>query len=204
MNRTRVLHRVGDSRHVGTCRTLLLPVMMVSDASVRRYYYIFDSRDRRPLVVDRRTGEEVAWATAPRVQLVEHVTEREGPSCYRRFARWCALQTDARAARSETPTGRLWAAIKDRREGPVDVPTDLVRAIVEATTLGLSRRRTEAARLLTVHACTHSSARQAAIQAAHMSERWAEFAADGAPERAARALRQRQVDWLLDELGPPQ
>jgi hypothetical protein len=33
-----------------------------------------------------------------------------------------------------------------------------------------------------------------------MSERWAEFEASDAPDAAVRALRQRQIDWLLDRL----
>jgi hypothetical protein len=51
-----------------------------------------------------------------------------------------------------------------------------------------------------VHACTHPSDRQAAIDAAHMSERWAEFTADAEAPQAVQALRQRQIDWLLDVL----
>jgi hypothetical protein len=34
-----------------------------------------------------------------------------------------------------------------------------------------------------------------------MSERWAEFAADGDASEAVQALRQRQIDWLLDVLS---
>lgn len=175
---------------------------MISDTTVDRYYYIFDSRAHRALVVDRQTGEEVAWTAAPRVQLIEYVVGEHGPTVLRRFARWCARQTGAPAVPDDTPAGRLWAAAREGdRDGWQQVRTDVTDAVVEASALGLSRRQAGAARLLTVHACTHPDPHQAAIDAAHMSERWAEFAADGDATEAVQALRQRQVDWLLDVLS---
>jgi hypothetical protein len=174
---------------------------MTSDATVDRYYYIFDSRAHRALVMDRRTGEEVAWTSAPRVQLIEYVAEERSPSTLRRFARWCARRATAPAAPADTPTGRLWAAARDDEAAWTQARRDATDAVVRAAALDLPRQQAGAARLLTVHACTHPSARQAAIDAAHMSERWAEFEAESDPEQAVQALRQRHVDWLLDELG---
>jgi hypothetical protein len=175
---------------------------MISDATVDRYYYIFDSREHRALVLDRTTGEEVAWRSVPRVQLIEHVGAEWSGSVLRRFARGCARHTGVEAASARTPTGRLWAAARRDEEAPwTEARRAATDAVVRAAALGLSRRRPEAARLLAAHACTHPSARQAAIDAAHMSERWAEFEAPDDPEAAVRALRQRHIDWLLDVLG---
>jgi len=174
---------------------------MMSDTTVDRYYYIFDSRAHRALVMDRRTGEEVAWTAAPRVQLIEYVAGEHGTTILRRFARWCARQTGASGV-TDTPAGRLWAAAREEdRDAWQRVRTDETDAVVEASALGLSRRQAGAARLLTVHACTHPDDHQAAIDAAHMSERWAEFVADGDARQAVAAMRQRQVDWLLDVLS---
>lgn len=175
---------------------------MVSDTTVDRYYYIFDSRAHRALVMDRRTGKEVAWAAAPRVQLIEYVAGEHGKAILRRFARWCARQTGAPAVPDDTPAGRLWAAARGQdRDGWPQARTDETDAVVEASVLGLSRRQAGAARLLAVHACTHPDDHQAAIDAAHMSERWAEFAADDDATEAVQVLRQRQIDWLLDVLS---
>ena len=174
---------------------------MISDTTVDRYYYIFDSRAHRTLVLDRQTGEEVAWASAPRVQLLEYVAEKQSPSVLRRFARWCARQVGAASAPDDTPGGRLWAAAQD--DDPATwkgVRAEATRAVVEASALGLPHRRARAARLLTVHACTHPEERQAAIDAAHMSERWAEFAATAEARQAVATMRQRHVDRLLDVL----
>jgi hypothetical protein len=177
---------------------------MISDETVDRYYYIFDSRERRTLVVDRWTGEEVAWDSAPRIQLIDHVAEVHAEGILRRFARWCARQTGVEAVPSDRTTGRLWRAAQSPDEADwATVRADTTDAVVEAVALGLPRRQSEAARLLGTHACTHPEARQAAIDAAHMGERWAEFEAPAAPEAAVRRHRQRQVDWLLDVLGTP-
>ncbi|MFB6248717.1 MAG: hypothetical protein ABEL97_09125 [Salinibacter sp.] len=175
---------------------------MISDATVDRYYYIFDSREHRALVLDRTTGEEMDWRTVPRVQLIDHVRETRSDAVLRRFARWCARRTGVEAASARTPTGRLWAAAQRDEEAPwTAARAEETDAVVRAAALGLSRRRPEAARLLAAHACTHPSARQAAIDAAHMSERGAEFEAPEEPEATVRALRQRHIDWLLDVIG---
>jgi hypothetical protein len=175
---------------------------MISDETVDRYYYIFDSRERRTLVVDRWTGEEVAWNSAPRVQLIDHVADAHSDGVLRRFARWCARQTGVASVPPDTATGRLWRAARAPEETDwTAVRTDTTDEVVEAVALGLPRRQSDAARLLVTHACTHPEARQAAIDAGHMGERWAEFEAPAAPEAAVHTHRQRQVDWLLDVLG---
>jgi hypothetical protein len=220
---------------------------MIPDTTVDRYYYIFDSRERRAVVMDRTTGDEFAWADDPRAQLVRHVDARQA-SAARAFAGWCARLVGAPEAAAHTPTGRLWAALQRRREDrpaggepaggepaggePADggraagaAGFETVReatsdAAVIACAVGLSRREARAARLLTVQAVTHRDPIRAAIDAAHMSERWAEFRAgeQGAaptagppadavdeparkPEEAARAMRRRHVNRLLDALG---
>ena len=175
---------------------------MISDTTVDRYYYIFDSRAHRALVVDRRTGKEVVWASAPRVQLIDYVADEQSKSVLRRFARWCARRTGADDVSGDGPAGRLWAAAQSENpEAWRRARGETTNAVVQAAALDLSRRQATAARLLTVHACTHPKGRQAALDAAHMSERWAEFAAEAEPTTAVKSIRQRQIDWLLDELG---
>lgn len=172
--------------------------VMPSDATVDRFYYIFDSQEHRALVLDRTTGEEMAWHSIPRVQLIDYVAETTSASTLRRFARWCARQTNVGSAPDESAAARLWTADETVWSSVRAETTD---AVVWAAALGLSQRQGEAARLLAAHACTHPEARRAAIDAAHMNERWAEFEADGDPEAAVRDLRQRHVDWLLDVLS---
>jgi hypothetical protein len=173
---------------------------MISDATVDRFYYIFDSRQQRTLVLDRATGEEVAWTSVPRVQLIEYVAEQRSPQELRRFARWCARQTDVVATSKHSATGALWVAAQGEPTVWSEARSDAGEAVVRAAALGLSQGDPSAARLLVVHACTHPDPARAAIDAAHMSERWAEFNADADPEHDVRRMRQRHVDWLLDAL----
>jgi hypothetical protein len=175
---------------------------MTSDVTVERFYYIFDSREDRALVLDRTTGEEMAWHSIPRIQLVDYVAETTSPSTLRRFARWCARQTRIESASDQSAAAQLWKAARREDEAVwTSVRAETTDAVVRAAALGLSQRQPEAARVLAVHACTHPEAVRAAIDAAHMSERWAEFEADGDPETAVRILRQRHVNWLLDALN---
>lgn len=177
---------------------------MMSDARVDRYYYIFDSRTRRPLVLDRATGANRSPSSDPRGPLIEHVSSQTSPETLRRFAQWCARQVNADAAPAHTAAGRLWAAAQ--RDAPGDwrrVRRETTDSVMIAVSLGLSRREPEAARLLTLQSCTHPDAQQAAHHAAHMSERWAEFSEPSAPVEAAHKMRTRHVNWLLDQEPTP-
>lgn len=175
--------------------------IMISDLCLDRYYYVFDSRQSRTVVLDRRTGEEVDWREMPRIQLMAYAAERVASGMLRDFARQCARYTDVQRAADETPTERLWSAAQ-RVNGTACalVRREVLDAVVRAATLDLPRGRSDAARLLTVYACTHPNALQGAIDAAHMSERWAAFVDDD-PRTAVRQVRQWQVDWILDVLG---
>ncbi len=175
---------------------------MIPDDTVDRYYYIFDSRQQRALVMDRTTGQEYAWDEAPQASLIDHLRRQRSETVVRRFAHWCARQTGPGAAPLHTTTGRLWTAIQPTTDADTleRVRADAVDAAVLASAVGLPHRRRDAARLLAVHACTHLKARQAALDAAHMHERWVEFGPEAA-ETAVQGARQRQVNWLLDALG---
>ncbi len=172
---------------------------MISDVSVDRFYYIFDSREQRALVVDRTTGEEVTWSTMPRVQLIDYVGEQRAARL-RHFARWCARQVDVGLAPEDSKVGMLWSAVQSGEDAWAEARTDASQAVVRAAALGLPQGDQYAAQLLTVHACTHPDPFRAALDAAHMSERWVEFTAGPNAAQAVRHMRQRHVDWLLDSL----
>jgi hypothetical protein len=187
----------------------------VADTRVERYYYIFDSRRQRAVVVDRTTGAEYDWEGEARVQLIRHVGAVSGPDALVRFAVWCSMQTGAggRGATGsedsapEEPADRLAEAARQRAdegtasgEDGATLRDETNDAVVMASTVGLPRQQPEAARLLTAQAALIDDPVEAAVNAAHMSERWAEFSAENAPQSAARAMRERHIDWLLDRL----
>jgi hypothetical protein len=181
----------------------------VADTRVERYYYIFDSRQQRAVVVDRTTGAEYDWEGEARVQLIRHVAAVAGSATLVRFAAWCSAQTGAgsRRAGREGAADRLAEAARERADGGAAVSDRLAAVrdetnddVLMASTVGLPRQEPEAARLLTAQAALIDDPAEAAINAAHMSERWAEFSAEESPESAARTMRERQIDWLLDRL----
>jgi len=219
---------------------------MVSDATVQRYYYIYDSRELRTLVMDRVTGEEFAWTDDVRTPLLRHVAghdpspEDPGGSL-RRFALWCARESSVDPSEHDDPgpstpaSGpsatrfRLLEAtaawIEEGGDAPEAVRQETADDAVHAATVGLAQRDPQAASMLTAQACTHPDAWRAALDAAHMSERCAEFKAAAlrrasaaphrgdrsrdaqvrnattpAPNAAAHDMRLRQIDHLLDLL----
>ncbi|MFB6271446.1 MAG: hypothetical protein ABEL51_00990 [Salinibacter sp.] len=174
---------------------------MTADARAHRYYYIFDSRKRRALVLDRTTGEERVSDVDPRVGLIRHVQSDGSAGDLREFARWCARQVGADAAPSHTAAGRLWAAAqRDDLTAWKRVRRETSDTVMLAVALGLPQYEPEAARLLTLQSASHPDPEQAALDAAHMSERWAEFDAEGEPAAAAKVMRARHIDWLLDRM----
>jgi len=174
---------------------------MISDATVDRFYYIFDSREHRALVVDRTTGEEYVRNRVPRSQLIARVRACRSSATVRQFARWCARQVNAEGASAHTPAGRLWSAARREDESTWRrVRRETTNAVALAVAVGLPRGRPDAARLLVLQACTNPDAEQAALDAAHMSERWAEFRTESEPAAAAQSMRARHIDWLLDAL----
>ena len=208
----------------------------VGDDTVHRFYYIYDSRQTRTVVVDRTTGEEFLWDDDPRAPLLAYVVRKRSDRALRHFAFWCARQVmpeggvpveSSDAARDvahdvahvvTSATRRLLRVVRHQLDGEDggasfrDVRRETSDVVVHAATVGLAQMDPVAARLLTTQACTHASPRRAALDAAHMAERYAEFVAfeerdtgTGAgdqpePDAAARAMRRRQIDALLDAL----
>lgn len=224
----------------------------IPDDTVQRYYYVYDSRAGRPLVQDRLTEAPYVWDDDPRAPVLRYVAssdpnqedaaETNADTIDRRFALWCAHQvTDAlrsEAERGDTPSSMSTITGERARvaEGLVETlgskQSEFVRgaaenAVIHASTIGLSEMDPSAAALLTAFGATHADPRTAALDAAHMSERYAEFAAyhrhNGAdtplpaavrqrydrlpgargdtpvPDAAARLMREAHIDWLLEE-----
>jgi hypothetical protein len=239
-----------DSSEAVTQRSRENPA--ISDDTVQRYYYVYDSRAGRPLVQDRLTQAPYVWDDDPRAPVLRYAASSEPGAekrggerprgVDRRFALWCARQvTDAlrsQAEQGDTPsststvTDELIRAAEALVETPESKRAKSVRgtaenAVIHASTIGLSEMDPSAAALLTAFGATHSDPRTAALEAAHMSERYAEFVAyhrhngtdtplpaavrqrydrlPGArgdtpvPDAAARLMREAHIDWLLEE-----
>lgn len=228
----------------------------ISDDTVQRYYYIYDSRAGRPLVQDRLTQAPYVWDDDPRAPVLQYAASRESeetgkdPAVHQqgnlshRFALWCARQVTGTVRVEQTEntesvlvaetTDDLVRAVEDLITSPGSEKVPSIRsaaetAVIHASTIGLSEMDPAAAALLTAFGATHPDPRTAALDAAHMGERYAEFVAyhrhNGAdtplppavrerherrpgrreeetpvPDAAARLMREAHIDWLLDEV----
>lgn len=196
----------------------------IPDDTVQRYYYVYDSREGRTIVHDRRTRAAYDWLTDPRVPLLDHLAQQietriealtrasvRVRQMYRRFALWCAstvigadagsgVNGDKQDSDEENATPAAFAytallhAARTFDELAIGPQTDSAKRlresgsagrvreryeneVIHAATIGLSEMDPVAARLLTAHCATDPDARRAAVEAGHMSERYAEFVA---------------------------
>ena len=176
---------------------------------VSDYYYIFDGRSGRPLIVDRSSGQLTCEAPSPAqpavLPVARHLLHHQGPSVVRAFACWCAQQT---WHQTDLPAvcQPLWTAARAVAAG--EKPLESLHCLRErsdedavlAAAVGMPRRRPQAAQLLAARSCAEPDALAAAHDAMHMSARWAEFTHD-APDTALRDMHERHLNGLLDALN---
>lgn len=178
---------------------------------VSDYYYIFDGRSGRPVIVDRSSGTPAREAPSD-VQpdcmpVAEHVLHQQGTAVIRAFACWCAQQTwtpnpPPEACAAPWHTARRVAATKASSQTLEKARSQSNEDAVLAAAVGMPRRRAEAAQLLAARSCTEPDVLAAAHDAMHMSTRWAEFT-HSAPEAdaAIRAMHEHHLNALLDALN---
>lgn len=176
---------------------------------VDQFYYIFDGRQQRTLVLDRRTGDLYARRNSDRARLMTYMVHTGGVHILRRFALWCAEEVTSHNAEATSETMQALVACGMRMANGhasaasvEDIRSDAMGEVVLASAVGLSYHQPEGAALLVAYACTHADPMEAALDAAHMSERWAEFCADPYERaEAVEAMRQRHINYFLDQLN---
>ncbi|MFO8231952.1 MAG: hypothetical protein R6U20_04735 [Longimonas sp.] len=177
---------------------------------VSDYYYIFDGRSDRPVIVDRASGvpthEAPPSAQPAALPVARYLKQDHGASVVRAFACWCAQQTWRFTAPPAACTA-LWTAARNVASGQVSTIKALHKArsasreaAVRAAAIGMPHRRPSAAQLLAARSCTEPDVLTAAHDAMHMSVRWAEFAYDP-PNAAIKAMHERHMNGLLDALN---
>ena len=175
---------------------------------VSDYYYIFDGRSGRPVIVDRSSGvrarEASSDASPDCMPVAEYVLHQQGEAVVRAFVCWCAQQTWAPSPPPE-PCQPLWDAARGVAAGASprklrEVRSTSDEAAVLAAAVGMPHRRPHAAQLLAARSCTEPDVLAAAHDAMHMSARWAEFTHD-ASDAAICAMHERHLNALLDALN---
>ena len=177
------------------------------------HIYIYDRERNEVVVIDSQTGEEIERREDHLTGILNYLQEKGWDTAMRKFAVWCAHQTDTewkplvykifelaeqaihgKAARDDLK------GLYDETEGEA-VSSDTVKLQIESR---------KAATFLAARACINPDPFQAALEASRYHKLWAELdfkdqehdLPDEDLDRAARdmqlTINQQQIDHLLD------
>ena len=181
--------------------------------------YIFDRDKNRVILVDSETGKEVQHPSPHVTALIDYLRERGDEGSLRKFAIWCARQTEFEwkpivrkifLQAEEAAEGSIGAeeleALYDETEG----------AAISAESMGLTSDNREGPGFLAVRSCVHPNASQAALDASRFALLWAEMnfkhqqddLGEDDEKQTWNNLRdkisQQQIDRLLELLSDEQ
>lgn len=188
-------------------------------SKTRDYIYIYDEESHKIIVIDGETGEQVDQKEDRVTSLLKHFKKQDADDKLRKFAIWCAHQTNKqikpiqakmfdlaeKAIYGEADSEEL-QQLYDETEGTA-VATD---------TVGLQHGSANAPAFLASRECVNPDAYQGAQQAARFHRLWADLLAQekkddesgehsylrevevDASEQSVRKTEQKQIDYLLD------
>lgn len=180
----------------------------------QNHIYVYDEDQHQIIVIDSETGEKIDEKDDRVTSILKYLKEKNNSSKLRKFAVWCAHQTNkeikpiqkklidlAESAIEGKATKKQLRNLYDETEGTA-IATD---------TVGLRQGSDKAPAFLTTRECINPNAFDAALQAARFHRLWAELKhKDSGKEQflkeikintAAEIVRkteQKQVDFLLD------
>ena len=185
-------------------------------SDTRNHIYVYDDESHKIIVIDGETGEEVRQKEDRVSALLGHFRERGEEEKLRKFAVWCAHQTNekikpiqakmfdlAEKAIYDKATRKQLRQLYDETEGTA-IATD---------TVGLQHGSSSAPAFLASRECINPDAFSGAVQAARFHRLWAEMKEAeeespylkevevGVSQAAVIKTEQTQVDYLLDLMG---
>lgn len=179
----------------------------------RNHIYVYDADEQQIIVIDGETGEKVEQKQDDVAALLAFLNQRNQKTKLRKFAIWCARQTNtelkpiqrkllelAEKAIDQTTTTRQLSELYEATEGTA-VATD---------TVGLRQGSEQAPAFLITRECVNPDPLQGAIQAARFYKLWVEMNAQKKSQKEEsdentvpniEDLRERQINFLLDLIG---
>jgi hypothetical protein len=180
----------------------------------QNHIYVYDDERHQIVIIDGETGERIEEQEDGVVSILKHLHERNEYAKLRKFAVWCAHQTNehikpiqnklielAELAIQGKATINQLKELYDETEG-VAIATD---------TVGLRQGSEKAPAFLATRECINPNALEGALQAARFHRLWAEIHEQNKHERKAlkeikvdattdpiRYTQQKQIDYLLD------
>lgn len=180
----------------------------------RNHIYVYDRDRHQVVVIDSETGEKIEEKDDRVTSILKYLSKQEEHAKLRKFAVWCAHQTNekikpiqkklielAEAAIEGKATTRQLRELYDETEG----------AAIATDTVGLRQGSHKAPAFLTSRECINPNPLDAAIQAARFHRLWSELQQQASGKQqflkeikvdtggeAVKNTEQKQVDYLLD------
>lgn len=180
----------------------------------QNHIYVYDRDHHKVIVIDGETGEQISDKDDRVTSILKHLKEKEETVKLRKFAVWCAYQTNQEFKPIQKKLIELAESALNGEAG-----TDELREMYEETegaavatdTVGLRQGSHQAPAFLSTRECINPDAYDAAIQSARFHRLWSELKQQD-PEaqqvlkevkvdsagKAGKDTEQKQVDYLLD------
>lgn len=188
-------------------------------SKARDYIYIYDEESHKIIVIDGETGEEIDQKEDRVTSILNHFREEGKTTELRKFAVWCAHQTNEEIK-------PIQAKMFDLAEQAIsgDVDTEELQQLYQETegtavatdTVGLQHGSASAPAFLASRESINPDAYQGAQQAARFHRLWADLVAQESEqdkqgqkpylrnievdtsEKTMQDAEQKQIDYLLD------
>lgn len=181
----------------------------------QNYIYVYDEERHQVIVIDGETGEKVNQEEDRVTSILNHLNQQGETAKLRKFAVWCAHQTNKRIKPIQN---KLIDLAEQAIQGKADVGElqklyDETEGVAVATdTVGLRHGSKKAPAFLATRECINPDAYEGATQAARFHRLWAEIHEQDEKEEKktlkeikvdasanlVRQTEQQQIDYLLD------
>lgn len=180
----------------------------------QNHIYVYDEDRHQIIVIDSETGEKVEEKDNRVTSILKYLNEAQDEARLRKFAVWCAHQTNKKIKPIQNKLIELAeaaiegkATVKQLR----DLYNETEGAAIATDTVGLRQGSKKAPAFLTTRECINPNAFDAAMQAARFHRLWAEMDhKDSGKDQFLKEIKlhtaaeivlkteQKQVDFLLD------
>lgn len=180
----------------------------------QNHIYVYDRDHHKVIVIDGETGEEISEKDDRVTSILKHLKQNEELIKLRKFAVWCAYQTNREFKPIQKKLIELAESALNGEAGPEELQEmyeETEGAAVATDTVGLRQGSHKAPAFLTTRECINPNAYDSAIQSARFHRLWAQLKEQDsdtsqvlkevkidATASPAKATEQKQVDYLLD------
>ncbi len=188
-------------------------------SKTRDYIYIYDEESHKIIVIDGETGEQIDEKEDRVTSLLSYFKEQGAEDKLRKFAIWCAHQTNQKIKPIQAKMFDLAEKAiygKADKEELQELYDETEGTAIATDTVGLQHGSANAPAFLASRECINPDAYEGAQQAARFHRLWADLLAQEqeeekdaehaylrevevkTSEQSVRDTEQKQIDYLLD------